>query len=249
VWNVKWGEEVNPEVFSTRLLWAMGYITEPSYFVPHGVIESVGALGRASQLIAKDGSFRNARFELRDPKYYPVRRQNWSFRDLPPGPQVNGLKIMIMLVSNWDIKDARSGDPDPNTSTMKRELEGGAEEAHYIINDWGATMGRWGGIATRSKWDCEGYAEQSKDFVKGFDGGSVKWGFEGKQRSDIADGITPADVQWLVQFLGQVTDEQLRSALTASGADDQQTACYTTAIRSRIDQLRNLTATTTTKVH
>ena len=68
VWSVKWGEETKPEVFATRLVWALGYYVEPSYFVKSGQIDSVGALKRAGQLIDKDGNFQGARFELRDPK-------------------------------------------------------------------------------------------------------------------------------------------------------------------------------------
>jgi hypothetical protein len=65
--------------------------------------------------------------------------------------------------------------------------EGEPEEFHYLINDWGATMGKWGGITKRSKWDCKGYASQSKDFVKGVRGGKVRFGYEGK-RTDLAKG-------------------------------------------------------------
>lgn len=236
-WSMKWGEEVKAEVFATRLLWAVGYMTEPSYYVAEGIVDSVGALKRASPFIDRHGRFRNARLELRDPHYYPVRGENWTFRSVAKSPEFAGLKIMLMLVSNWDIKDARSSDPDPNTSVMRRELPDGSVETHYIINDWGATMGRWGSISTRSKWDCDGYKSQTPDFVKGVENGHVRFGWDGKRRDDVAGGINVEDVRWLLQYLGSVTDDQLRSGLAASGASKDEQACYVSAIRARITQL------------
>jgi hypothetical protein len=155
-------------------------------------------------------------------------------------PQFTGLKIMLMLVSNWDVKDARSSDPDPNTAVMKRELPDGGAEIHYIINDWGATMGRWGAIATRSKWDCHGYADQSKDFVRGVKNGIVEFGWDGKRADDISKGIRAGDVPWLMLYLGKITDDQIRSALVASGATPDETQCFTRAVRERIEQLRRV---------
>ena len=35
-WGVKWGTEVNSEVFATRIAWAAGYFVEPAYFVAAG---------------------------------------------------------------------------------------------------------------------------------------------------------------------------------------------------------------------
>ena len=240
MWSVKWGEEAKAEVFATRLLWAAGYITEPSYFVPSGNIDGVGALTRANRLIDSKGNFQNARFELRDPRYYPVRGENWTFKSVARFPQFTGLKIMLMLVSNWDVKDARSSDPDTNTAVMKRELANGVHEIHYIINDWGATMGRWGAIASRSKWDCRGYASQSDDFVKGVKNGFVEFGWEGKRTDDIAKGIRPGEVKWLMLYLGKLTDEQIRAAAEASGATPEETICFTKAVRERIEQLRKV---------
>src|SRR5215471_6474811 len=47
VWGVKWGEEVNSEVFASRLVWAVGYYVEPSYYIPSGRIIGATKLDRA----------------------------------------------------------------------------------------------------------------------------------------------------------------------------------------------------------
>jgi hypothetical protein len=111
-WELKWGEETRPEAFVTRLLWAVGYLVEPAYFVPSGKIENVGALSRAEPQIdrANGNSFVAARFELRDQKALIVPGPGWLFNDNPfvGTNELQGLKIMSMLVSNWDLKDPSS---------------------------------------------------------------------------------------------------------------------------------------------
>jgi hypothetical protein len=241
VWEVKWGEETKPETFVSRLLWALGYMVEPSYFVPSGTIENVGALSRAASQIdrAAGNAFTNARFELRDANALLVPGKGWLFNDNPfaRSDELRGLFIVSMLVSNWDLKDPSSTDGS-NTAIFRVRTED-TEELHYVINDWGATMGKWGGISSRSKWDCRGYASQNKDFVKSVRKGQVRFGYEGK-RPDLAKGITVENVRWLMQYLGQVTDAQLRAGLGASGASPGEMECFVPAIRERIERLRSI---------
>src|SRR4030095_16479528 len=66
VWGVKWGEEVKSEVFASRLVWAVGYYVEPSYFIRSGKILGVKKLDRAKKYVGSDGSFNDARFEKKE---------------------------------------------------------------------------------------------------------------------------------------------------------------------------------------
>ncbi|MBI3278986.1 MAG: hypothetical protein HYZ57_03990 [Acidobacteria bacterium] len=244
-WEVKFGPETKAEAFSTRLLWAVGYLVEPNYYVPSGKIDSLGAISaRAEAMISRSNgnSFKEARFELRNPGYLPVVGQNWAFTNNPfqGRPEFSGLKVMMMLLSNWDVKDARSSD-GPNTLIMEKELDGGDHEFHYIISDWGGTMGRWGAIGTRSVWDCGGYRAQTPHFVEGVDHGRILFGWNGKRREDIVHGISLNHLQWLMRYLGRVADGQVRDALAASGATASEMDCFTAAVRNRIEQLRKVT--------
>ena len=155
-------------------------------------------------------------------------------------PQLHGLKIMMMLVSNWDVKDARSSD-GPNTALVEIERESGKNETYFIVDDWGGSMGKWGDFFTRSKWDCNGFEAQTKSFVKGVDAsGFVGFGFEGKRTQDMVRGIRVEDVRWLMRYLGKVTDEQLRAGLVASGATAEEVSCFSKALRERINQLQKV---------
>lgn len=240
-WELKWGEETRPEAFATRLLWAVGYLVEPAYFVGSGKIEGVGALGRAEAMINRGNgnSFTAARFELRDKDALIVPGPGWLFKDNPfvGTNELQGLKIMSMLVSNWDLKDPSSSDGSNTAIFRMRGPDGAPEKLLYVISDWGASMGKWGNIATRSKWDCKGYAGQNKDFVKGVRKGEVEFGYQGK-RPELAKGITVENVRWLTRHLGQIKDDQLRAGLLASGASQEDAACFVPAIRDRIERLR-----------
>ena len=240
-WTVKWGEEVKPETFASRLAWATGYHSDPAYFLAQGQIDSAGALGRAAQFIDRKngGYFRNARFELITPEEHRMVTRNWSLVDNPfvGTPELHGLKILMMLVSNWDVKDSRSSD-GPNTSIIEIGGEGAAKQLIYAVDDWGGSMGKWGDFFGRSKWDCKGYASQSPDFVKGVDeNGFVGFGFSGKRTADMVNGIKVDDVKWVMQYLGRITDDQLRAGLQASGASGEEVKCFSDALRSRINQL------------
>ena len=46
--------------------------------------------------------------------------------------------------------------------------------------------------------------------------------------------------EWLMRYLGRITDTQLRAGLRASGATPDETECFTRAVRARIDELRRV---------
>jgi hypothetical protein len=242
LWNIKWGSEATPSTFCTRLVWACGYFVEPEYFVARGRIEGVHGLKRAKSRVAKDGSFVDARFQLRSGSATFLDDYSWTWTSNPfvRTPQLQGLKILMLLVSNWDAKDARDrayGRMDSNLAIFADDSTG---ERHYIYaqDDWGGTLGKWGNQFTWNRGDCKGFAEQTRDFVKVVEDGKLRWAFNGKHRKDMTADITVYDVQWLLQFLGRITDAQIRRGLEASGATPDELECYAKSLRQRIEQLQ-----------
>lgn len=239
-WGVKWGSEVHAEVFASRLAWAAGYFVEPSFFVKAGRIQGATHLHRAKKYVDSDGSFTDARFELKEKgitKQTDKKSWRWDQNPFVGKKELDGLKIIIMLTSNWDPKDQR--DDESNTAIHTVKATG---EVKYVFGDWGATMGKWGGFMSREKWDCDGYTSQSRKFIEGTKRGVVEFGYEGKRKNEIREGITVGDVNWLLRFIGLVSDAQLRAGLKASGATEQEVMCFTSAIRDRINQLERAAA-------
>jgi hypothetical protein len=241
-WRVKWGAEVHSETFAVRVAWACGYFAEVTHFVPAGIIEGAGDLQRAKDCIgAADGSFQDARFELEDPAVTKMfEEHSWAWNDNPflGSRELNGLKVVVMLLSNWDTKDRRDVARGSNTAIFEEIVAAGTREAHYLLTDWGGSMGRWGSnVVTRGRWDPEGFAAQTPQFVTGVANGFVSFGYAGQRTADVAHGIPVADVQWLHPYLERVNRDFLTRALRASGASDDEAAGFTAALLERIRQL------------
>lgn len=239
LWTVKFGSEVHADTFAPRFLNALGYAAEPTFFVRSGSVNGVHGLKRASHFISKDGSFESARFKLREHRAKKaVNNQLWSWIDNPfVGTQaLGGLKILIMLMSNWDTKDARDG-KGSNTEIIEA-AEGSS--SWYAVTDWGASLGKSGGFLKRGRWDWNGYRAQTARFVRMAADGTLNWGFRGKHGRDITAGVSLEDVRWLVPHLSRITDEDLQAGLTASGASAPVAREYTRLIRERIVQLQGV---------
>ena len=243
-WIVKFGGEDHSDVFVSRLLYATGYVTQPTYFVVNGVITGAHNLRRAKPFLAKDGAFTYARFKLHDHAMVPYPEgPTWSWNDNPFAGthELNGLKILMMLTSNWDAKDARDGEGS-NTAVYSKPGPAG-NRLYYAFDDWGAAMGKWGGFFERDKWNPTGYREQTKDFARGAPGSAIEWGYRGKHGKDITSGISAGDIRWLLTYLSRATGEELRAGLRASGAAEPEIDIYARSIRDRIAQLERLSMT------
>jgi len=240
-WRVKWGNEVRSESFAVRLVWACGYFAETTYFVAEGAVVAPRDLQRAKTCIDDQGRFHDARFELDDPQVRKMfEEHSWAWNDNPfvGSRELHGLKILVMLLSNWDTKDRRDVARGSNTAIFEHRVSRWRREARYLITDWGGSMGRWGGnIVTRGRWDPAGFAAQTPQFVTGVADGVVLFGYAGQRTADVANGIRVDDARWLHAYLGRLTDAQLRDALVASGASDEDAESFTASLRARIAQL------------
>lgn len=236
-YDVKFGDEAKPDTFAARLAWACGYWSEQNYMVNEGVIHGAGNLSRAAAYIGSNGRFRYGRFQLRsnDPEYLDNINWNWDQNPFAGAPQLNGLKILMMLVSNWDDKDFRDAATRGANTAIYRQ------DGQYIffIDDWGASFGSWGKFFTRSKWKPDQYLRESHDFVKGLNL-SIQWGYVGQHSGLMQQGIRPSDVRWLMQYLDRLTRDQLRAGLLASGATSQEAHNCIEGLELRIGQLRTV---------
>ena len=246
IWRVKWGQEVHTETFGTRLAWALGYFAEPTYFVSSGTIEGDAELTRARDCIDEHRRFTDARFELSESnveRHFDAHGWAWNDNPFVGSHELAGLKILMMLISNWDNKDVRDVARGSNTAIFEYRAANNAPEARYLIIDWGAALGAGGTHALqRGRWDPEAFAGQNGQFVTGVKDDVVQFGYEGQRTSDLTANITRADVAWFVRIANRLTDDHLRAALRASGANREEIDLFTAALRARLDQLRDAAA-------
>ena len=240
LWRVKWGHEARPESFAVRVAWACGYFAEVTHYVAAGTIADVGELSRAKQCIDAEGQFCEARFELEDRTVRMLfDEHSWSWNDNPfvGTKQLAGLKIVNMLLSNWDTKDRRDVARGSNTAIFEVRTKWG-REAQYLISDWGGAMGKWGSnIVARGRWDADGFAAQTPQFVAGVRDGWVNFGYQGQRTAEIARDITVEHVEWFYTYARRLSEPALRQALLICGATDDEARAFAEAIVARIRQL------------
>ncbi len=236
-WRLKGGHDVKPETFITRFATALGYFAETTHFLPEGRIENVPALKRASGFIKPDGTFTWAAFERVEPDAKFAGSWSWIDNPFLGTKELNGLKVLVMLFSNWDNKDARDVRDGSNTSI----LEYADGRRVYFVNDWGQSFGAWGRMFGRGNWRCEPYRAQTSQFVVGVSGGRARFGYGGAHTNDFKNDIGVEDVKWLMQYLGKITDAQLHIGFKVAGASPEEEECFSRSLRDRIEQLRKIT--------
>ena len=220
-WVVKIGKEAQSETSAIRLLWGVGYITEVNYLVPRVTIPG-------------KGTFSNVRFEARPDAWDRVGEWKWKRNPFVSTPEYQGLKIMMALINNWDLKDS-------NNVIVQIPTNRG-NELRYIISDLGATFGHasttpifW--RITRSRNNPNNYAKS--EFLEKVKGNRVVLHFGGKNRGLMKD-ITVDDAIWMGTWLAQLSDQQVKDAFRAANYSPAQVDMLARTVRVRTSELLSL---------
>jgi hypothetical protein len=220
-WVAKIGKEAQPEVAASRLLWAIGYFTEITYLVPCVEIEG-------------KGTFENVRYEARPEQIKRLGEWKWDGNPFLGTPEFQGLKVMMLLLGNWDIKDAN------NLILLRRDETSGSNQLLYVISDLGATFGKTEGLLTGSRNKPEDYVKDK--FIKGVKDNRVEFDYGGK-RGEIFRDITVEQARWVGTLLSRLSEEQIKDAFRAANYTEDQLQTLTGAVRKRIHELVTLTST------
>ena len=104
-WRAKLGAEARPEMVASRLVWAVGYYTNEDYFLPVLRVRNMPRLQRGQNLVSPDGSITNLRLKryLKGEKKIALWR--WHRNPFVGTRELNGLRVMMALINNWDLKD------------------------------------------------------------------------------------------------------------------------------------------------
>lgn len=226
-WKVKLGREPQSETAATRLLWAAGYFVDEDYYLPEIKVTGMPKLHRGSNFVSADGTVHKARLERKLKEVKKVGDWGWFDNPFANKQEFNGLRVMMSLVNNWDLKTV-------NNSIY--EVNG---ERRYVVTDAGATLGNTGGVMSRSKSDPKGYAHSK--FVEKAEPDSVDFVLHGQADFEkVTRQIPRADVKWLAQRLSQLSEEQIRDCFRAGGYTPEEVTVYTQAVQKRIAELAAL---------
>ena len=108
-WKAKLGEEVHGETAAARLLWAAGYVVDEDYYRPQIRVRGMQTLNRGQQFVSADGLVTGVRLE-RDVPNADTSAWSWYDNPLLGTREFNGLRVMMALINNWDLKAINNGD-------------------------------------------------------------------------------------------------------------------------------------------
>src|SRR5687768_350933 len=227
-WTVKLGPEAQAETVSTRLVWAVGYFAEEAYYFDEVRISDLPTLSRGRDYVTGE-IVHGARFEPERATMISGSNWDWSKNPFKDTRELSGLKVLMILLNNFDARSANNRIIYVNGPRGK--------EARYYVTDLGATLGRAGGLGgTRTKNNLADFL--STKFVRGVDerDSVVEFDYDTRPRGfghlsvlhplyyrhevnkeKAMRGIPVAHARWIGSLLNQLSDQQLRDAFRAAG--------------------------------
>jgi len=243
-WKVKLDSEAHPETAASRLVWAVGYFADEEYYLPSFQVQGIPALRRGDKFVEPNGIVHGARLK-RDSKD-EEKNGAWKWKDNPflGTREFNGLRVMMALIDNWDLKD------DNNAI---HESEG---RKIYLVKDMGASFATTGLKLTHAadKGNLANYTDSKfitdvKPPVVNFGTPSRPALLEAFVVRDFASRVNMEwigkqipidDARWIGSILARLTPQQIESAFVTAGYSPQQVAGFSQVVEQRIADLNRL---------
>ena len=249
-WRAKLGDEAQPETVAARLLWAAGYVANVNYYFQDLVVEGLPEhLHRGQEFVRPGGHVSNVRLQRHPESEGKSTKKagswNWRHNPFTGTRQFDGLRVMMALISNWDLV---------NNNTALRD--DGHGEQLYQVSDVGSSFGMSGKSYTDalSKNNLEKYrksrfiAKATPEYVDlnfpthppilyVFD---LKMFWQLTRPRWIGRHIPRDHVKWIASQLAQLSAQQIRDAFRAAGYSPNDVEGFSTAVEARIAALSQL---------
>lgn len=164
--------------------------------------------------------------------------------------EFNGLRVMMALMNNWDLKD-------DNNSVYQDDK---SDRQIFLANDVGATFGTNGLSWTRARSKGNIDSFKGSKFITRTSDTEVDFATPAAPNAYLAKtaglGVVPyaeragldwigrniprTDARWIASFLAQLTHQQLVDAFRAGNFPPDVIDMYVTLVESRIAELKVL---------
>jgi hypothetical protein len=201
-WHVKQpphndqGAEGPIEVTLSRVLSAVGYHQPPVYFLPALAVKD------ARGIHAEPGG----RFRLDEKSIKHIGAWSWQQNPFVGMRPYQGLLVMLMMFNSSDIKNE-------NNALYEVKQHGDSVGHWYVVRDLGTALGEIGRLAPQ-RGDTDIF--EREPFITGVKDGFVQFNYHGWHQ-ELFKRITPGDVAWASELLGQLSDQQWSDAFRAGG--------------------------------
>jgi hypothetical protein len=211
-WDIKVGNEVQPEIVLSRILWALGYYQPQTYYVTGWRL----AGSRKSQ-------GEPARFRLQS-DHMSEGEWEWVENPFTGTRPMQGLIAINLLLNNFDFKTSNN--------RVYRLRDASAEPVRrYVVQDLGASLGKPRRLLRGTRNDIEDY--EAHGLIRKVSGSKVQLDYRGGHH-DVLQRLSPADVIWACELLNRLSDAQLDDAFKAADYQPEIRQRYIAKLRSKI---------------
>jgi hypothetical protein len=249
-WKVKLGEEARPETVASRIVWAVGYFANEDYFLPELQVADMPRLKRGQNRVLPGGIVHDVRLKRYVKGEEKVGDWAWKGDPFSNTRELNGLKVTMALINNWDLKD------ENNHVYAKKGKGGEGAEQVYIVSDLGASFGSTGFGATRASSKGNLHAYTNSRFITKVTPEFVDFKVPSRpalihlvyppefirrlELRSIGKNIPRGDARWIGDLLAKLSPEQIRDAFRAAGYAPQEVEAFSEVVESRIAELEKL---------
>jgi hypothetical protein len=246
-WKAKLGIEAQTEVAASRLLWAVGYFTNENYYIADLKVSELPAhLKRGQGHMTSPGHLDGARLQRTPDHKKKADEWNWRHNRFWETRELNGLRVMMALISNWDLKD------DNNAIFIGKDQQ----EEEYLVTDVGTAFGssgkRW--TEAQSKNNLKEYRHAK--FIAKVTPQYVDFNFprfppllhlfalpsyiHQVRMRFVGNHVPRADAKWIGSLLAQLSQKQIEDAFRAAGYPPEKAAGFAQVVQVRIAELNKL---------
>jgi hypothetical protein len=224
VWSVKLGPEAQPEVVTSRILWAIGFHQPPTYYLARWAL--VGKVTTEQPA----GRFRPVR-----PDRKVVADWSWYENEFVSTRPFKALLVANLILNNWDWKTS-------NNKVYEVRSPNQPARRLYVVQDLGASLGKTSFPAFLNWFPMRGLGQGTRNDLAGFESqrllkrvtaDGVQFDYRGIHRQ-LLDLVSAADVVWTCEILSRLSDEQWGDAFRAADYDGDQRQRYIRKIKAKI---------------
>jgi len=212
--------EAPVEVVVSRLLSGIGYHQPPVYFLPAFTLKD--DFGRHVET--------GGRFRLKTDKIKEVDVWDWASNPFVGTKEYQGLIVLLTMFNSTDLKNT-------NNSLYERK-DGDLIEQWYLTRDVGSAFGDTDLMAPR-KNHIDSF--EKMPFILGVSNGFVDFAYKGWYKNLVRERITPQEVEWACNLLGQLSEKQMQDAFRAAHYEPEIANRFIARLREKIQQGRALT--------
>jgi hypothetical protein len=203
------------EVVVSRLLSAIGYHQPPVYHLPEFTLKD--DWGTHTEV--------GGRFRLKHSTLKQKDIWRWDENPFVGTTPYQGLLVVLMMINCTDLKDL-------NNSLYERKT-GSRVERWYVVRDLGAALGDTHRFFPRKNKVDE---FERHPFILGVTKGYVDFAYQGWYKNLVLERITPSEVVWASNLLGQLSDQQWQDAFRAGGYASAEANRFIRKLRQKVAQ-------------